>query len=281
MLKIYSEPRLFWREVSPDLRREEAKNNLLLGLAHQFVSDPMNCLYQVACFSEERLTAALICNRQRQVQNFVPSPIQDEQSARQIFAAFSQSGLSVAGMMGEAQSVGLYQQLFQELGYKTRIHAHQGIYRCKYVRALEPHRAVKFRPARIADVQELGRWISLFHREVFPSEPPVDGLEIATAKIRSETLFVLEKSGQLLAMAGCNRDIETSCSIALVYTPKRFRKRGYASLVTAKLTQLMLDRGKVETNLFTDLANPTSNKIYQAIGYEWVCNSIHLQVLRE
>jgi predicted GNAT family acetyltransferase len=37
--------------------------------------------------------------------------------------------------------------------------------------------------------------------------------------------------------------------------------------VTAALTQEALDAGAREVVLFTDLANPTSNGVYQRIGY--------------
>jgi len=44
-------------------------------------------------------------------------------------------------------------------------------------------------------------------------------------------------------------------------------RRGYASAITAAASQLQLDKGRRWCFLFTDLANPTSNRIYQAIGY--------------
>ncbi len=60
--------------------------------------------------------------------------------------------------------------------------------------------------------------------------------------------------------------------IGAVYTPPELRGRGYASALVAGVSQLELDRGRRFCFLFTDLANPTSNKIYQAIGYEPVCD---------
>jgi len=40
----------------------------------------------------------------------------------------------------------------------------------------------------------------------------------------------------------------------------------------AGVSQHLLDGGRIFCTLFTDLANPTSNHIYQAIGYEPVCD---------
>jgi predicted GNAT family acetyltransferase len=56
--------------------------------------------------------------------------------------------------------------------------------------------------------------------------------------------------------------------IGPVYTPPGLRRRGYASAATAAASQTELDNGRRYIFLFTDLSNPTSNKIYQQIGYE-------------
>jgi predicted GNAT family acetyltransferase len=57
-------------------------------------------------------------------------------------------------------------------------------------------------------------------------------------------------------------------SIAMVYTPPEYRKKGYASACVAALSQTLLNQGYKYCFLFTDLANPTSNHIYQAVGYQ-------------
>ncbi len=137
---------------------------------------------------------------------------------------------------------------------------------------------IHFRKAELRDVPTIGEWIEAFHEEATPHDPPVNGIELAEAKIKNNMVFVLERNGVLVSMSCWTRDIETSCCVNLVYTPKALRKQGFASIATAKLTQLLLDSGKSETNLYTDMANPTSNKIYQEIGYEFVCDSIHCGV---
>ena len=60
-----------------------------------------------------------------------------------------------------------------------------------------------------------------------------------------------------------------SARIGPVYTPPGQRRHGYGSAVTARATRDVLDLGAVPL-LFTDLDNPTSNKIYQQLGYHAV-----------
>lgn len=57
-----------------------------------------------------------------------------------------------------------------------------------------------------------------------------------------------------------------SARIGPVYTPPAQRGHGYGSAVTAAATRDILEDGGIPV-LFTDLANPTSNKIYQLLGY--------------
>jgi predicted GNAT family acetyltransferase len=47
----------------------------------------------------------------------------------------------------------------------------------------------------------------------------------------------------------------------------------------AALSQLLLDRGRRFCALYADLANPTSNRIYERIGYEPVCDAVDYRFL--
>jgi predicted GNAT family acetyltransferase len=73
-------------------------------------------------------------------------------------------------------------------------------------------------------------------------------------------------------MAGASGPTPKGIRIGAVYTPKALRRRGYASTLVAALSQAQLTAGRTFCFLFTDLANPTSNKIYQDIGYMPVCD---------
>jgi RimJ/RimL family protein N-acetyltransferase len=61
--------------------------------------------------------------------------------------------------------------------------------------------------------------------------------------------------------------IAGTARIGPVYTPPEHRRRGYASAAVAAASRNALADGVERCMLFTDLANPTSNKIYAAVGY--------------
>jgi len=62
--------------------------------------------------------------------------------------------------------------------------------------------------------------------------------------------------------------------VAPVYTPPEHRGRGYAAGATAAATRAALDAGAEEVLLYTDLANPTSNRLYARLGYRPVEDSV-------
>ncbi len=279
-IKVYNNTNQFWNAVSPTLIEEEAKNCLFLGLLNNFRSDDTDCMYQSAVFENGRLVSALLISRFRGNSNIVATPIESEEVARVLIEGLEKSGSIYNGLIAEKSSSEIYQKLFKELGLGIEVHMRQGIYYCNKVTHTPLPKSLNFRLAEKRDIETVGEWIEGFHREAVPHDPPITGKDAAAAKIDQKMVYLLENEDGPISMAGWSRDIGTSCSVNLVYTPKELRKNGYASMVTARITQEMLNRGKKETNLFTDLDNPTSNKIYQNIGYKFVCNSIHLGLTR-
>jgi uncharacterized protein len=91
--------------------------------------------------------------------------------------------------------------------------------------------------------------------------------EDAVANSISQQRLYVWRTDKPVSMAQTAGPTPNGIRISLVYTPPEYRGRGYASANVAALSQRMLDQGRKFCFLFTDLANPTSNKIYQHIGY--------------
>lgn len=96
-------------------------------------------------------------------------------------------------------------------------------------------------------------------------------------RIASKKLYILEDNGIPVSMAGYTRELQTAIGVAFVYTPPYLRRKGYATSIVAQISQLALDQGFTKCVLYTDLANPTSNSIYQKIGYMPICDSLQLK----
>jgi predicted GNAT family acetyltransferase len=124
------------------------------------------------------------------------------------------------------------------------------------------------RRAEAADLPLVLEWSATFGREIRTSTPP----DSSTVEARLMSgCFWLWETTQPVAMAAVPRRTPHGAAVAYVYTPAPLRGRGYASAVTAALTQSELAAGNL-CFLYTNLSNPTSNKIYQALGYQPVCD---------
>jgi uncharacterized protein len=86
-------------------------------------------------------------------------------------------------------------------------------------------------------------------------------------------LFLWQHEGESVSMVSTNPAVAGVVRIGPVYTPPQARRRGYASSAVAAVSRHALDDGAHTCMLYTDLANPTSNKIYADVGYrriaEW------------
>jgi GNAT superfamily N-acetyltransferase len=85
-------------------------------------------------------------------------------------------------------------------------------------------------------------------------------------QLARKALFVWDDSGPV-SMLALSPAISALARIGPVYTPPRHRSRGYATAMVAAASRKALREGAKACTLFTDLANPTSNRIYAEVGY--------------
>ena len=115
-------------------------------------------------------------------------------------------------------------------------------------------------------------WMRAFMVDAFggPNDDQARTMIDRAYALGQRTFYLWEDGGRTVSTAALGGPTPTGIRIGPVYTPPKLRGHGYASAVTAAASQAALDAGRRFVFLFTDLANPTSNKIYQAIGYEAV-----------
>ena len=153
---------------------------------------------------------------------------------------------------------------------EARLEIAQRVFRADHV---DPPAGVSGRDARlraraIASSRRAG-WTPS-PTEALPEAPPGTSEEFVDRREEDPDggIVFWEDGGAVVSMAGFGGRTPNGIRIGPVYTPPELRGRGYASALTAAVTQRLLDRGRRFCFLFTDLANPTSNSIYQRIGYE-------------
>jgi GNAT superfamily N-acetyltransferase len=87
------------------------------------------------------------------------------------------------------------------------------------------------------------------------------------SRLRQQGLLVWQDE-QPVSMVGVTPEVAGVVRIGPVYTPPPQRRRGYAGSAVAAVSRRALARGAQRCMLYTDLDNPTSNKIYAEVGYQ-------------
>jgi len=125
----------------------------------------------------------------------------------------------------------------------------------------------ELRAARGADRELLTDWMVAFQQEAgWPGlgrEEAARGVDMRMAR---DGMLIWD-DGRPVSLVGLNRVVAGVARIGPVYTPPSLRGRGYATSAVAATSRRALAGGAERCMLFTDLANPTSNKIYAEVGY--------------
>jgi predicted GNAT family acetyltransferase len=159
-------------------------------------------------------------------------------------------------------------------GGSARVERHTRLFQLTAVRR-PPAPAGALRPATEQDADLALAWFHAFGREADEQAGRAPGTDEAAGTDREDVLgrvhdgrlFVWDVDGETVHLTGCNPPAYGAARIGPVYTPREHRGRGYASAAVAEISQRILDEG-ARPCLFTDQANPVSNRIYVAIGYE-------------
>jgi predicted GNAT family acetyltransferase len=129
------------------------------------------------------------------------------------------------------------------------------------------------RLATAADVPTLRPWGEAFTDEATPGAVRIDHV---TSRVAAGLLHVWEVDGRPVSMAAVTQAQAGVSRVQLVYTPPALRRRGYAAACVAAVTREQLAQPGRTCMLYTDAANPTSNALYERLGYRQVADAVDL-----
>jgi predicted GNAT family acetyltransferase len=273
-LTRYNSIQDFYTQAAPFLLQREAEHNLILGLCHVLTRNPER-IQQPPYLATVQHDGRIIADA------FMAPPnnmiISHTTSAGAIPLIAADAHTTYKTLPSVVSSTPFSEQFAQEWQRIASQPYHLGmaqrIFQLEWVR---PVTGVPghLRPATEEDRPLLRRWLADFNQEALGEtdtsrlEPLIDRL----LRYDTQGIYIWD-DGQPVSIAGFTRPTPNGICIAAVYTPPALRGKGFASACTAALSQLLLDQGRKFCCLYTDLANPTSNHIYQAIGYQPVCDS--------
>ena len=251
------------------LAEREAEHNLIFGICSNLAADPGFSIGSPYLSAVSRGDHVVQVGVMTPPWNLVLSCTNEPAAPAAIARDLDAAGTSVPGTTGPVDTARAFAALWCEPhGLVSELGVAERIYRLE--RVITPTGVPgSARVATRADRDLLVEWVDAFLAEALERRSPEEAALGVDRSFRtgSRTWYVWEDGGPV-SLAASGGPTPNGIRIGPVYTPPEFRGHGYASAVTAVASQAALDSGRRLVFLFTDLANPTSNKIYQQIGFE-------------
>jgi len=256
------------------LEVNETANNLILGIANQLKEDPTRYPGTpfLSAVLDER-SSPILCALMTPPYPLIVAAEGDPRDAIYLLQTYIvEKGIHLSGVNGREDASDLFAERWGTLtGQKVKLDMSLRAYELRQV--IPP--GIPGGTFRRASNEESEVIINLFkamHDEIMGDSEPMPNITSILKAIDQGRVYAWEREGKLVTMAIKGRATSHGMTVSGVYTPPDERKKGYASACVALLSQEILDEGCEFVNLFTDLANPTSNAIYQAIGYRPLCD---------
>lgn len=179
-------------------------------------------------------------------------------------------GVELAGVSGPCEVADAFAEKW---GSSTTAAMRMRCYRLAEL--IPPDVPGSMRLAQAEDIPLLEAWeAAFFHDAQMPVGRPNHRRQIVQSLALGNAHGLWHDDGVVRSMARASAQLHGMSRVGMVYTPPEHRRRGYGAAVTAAVSQWALDQGARDVVLFTDLDNPTSNSIYQKIGYRPVYDAV-------
>jgi len=271
----FDNPHSFYEQAHALWETAETRNNLILGLALRLKDDPH-------AFGEALPLMALVRDDAGQIGASAlmtppfPIVVQSDPLNAAALDALADSLIAniwqLPGVNAVADVSDCFAAFWQEkTGQQARNIMNLRAYELRQVVEVD-YPGGELKIAEESDAHLAADMLNAMADEVVVGPKRLLTAQSALGSIRLKRTFFWMDAGEVVCVTLGNRPQVKGICVSGVYTPPAYRRRGYARALVAEVSRELLSRGYELTNLFTDLANPTSNKIYQEVGYQPVCD---------
>lgn len=277
-VRRYEDPRAFRSASEAFLMRDEARHNLQLGILSRLEADGR-------AFGDETPYLATAVDGGDVVGVAIRTPPfnlllsrMDVRVVDAIAGDVAERFESISGVGAEPQVASAFGDAWRSrtghrpvVGMSTRIHQLTS-------RPAVPRAPGWYREATKDDRELLVEWFEAFAAEAHPGAPDVGAGRMVDLRLSGrDGGVVVWEDGDVVSFSAHGGPTPNGIRIGPVYTPPQVRGRGYAGACVATQSGRLLEAGHRFCFLFTDLANPVSNRLYERIGYEPVCDIQEIQ----
>jgi predicted GNAT family acetyltransferase len=247
------------------LERSEAENGLILGIC---ASPPASMPSPPTWLSIDAASGPVAVALRTPPFNLLLSRAPDE-AMDALVEALVARGAELPGVTAPAETARAFAERWcRARGVTSSVTMTQGLYELTRVVPPASPAPGALRLARADDVELVAAWMAGF--AVDGRLPGHEGEVLrrsAAARVAGGALFLWDDGGAPVSMASLQGATRHGIRVSFVYTPRERRGRGYASACVASVSERALAGGSRFCTLYTDLSNPTSNGIYQRLGY--------------
>jgi len=268
LIKFFSDAGEFLERVQLFLLRREAEHCLILGLLDGLrVGEQWGAAPPLMALVEERSEVVAVA-LMTPPHNLILSWTADDSVIDAIAEELDARRVAIPGINSSAEIARKFALKWSELsGCTFRTRMAQRIYQLSRV-TNEPRAAGRLRDPNESDDTLLQKWRAAFSIDVEGMDREGAEKNATLPMPKSRRLVLWDVEGVAVSMAGFLGSTPNGIRVGPVYTPPENRGKGFAGACVAALSQKLLDEGRKFCFLYTDLANPVSNHVYQKIGYE-------------
>lgn len=286
-LEFLTEARAFLTAAGEYLAREPVHNTVVATIAERFATGEKGCPDDWWLVVRDGRDVVGVGMR---TAPFSPRPAfllaMPDEAARRLASTLYERQESLGGVNGDLPTVRVCAEEFARLiGGTVEVALHTRLFE---LRELIPPARPKgqLRPGGAEDCELATAWFAAFMADAddqagrppgsSPHETPTR--EAMMMRLAGGWLwFWVNEAGDPVHLTAVNPVSFGAARLGPVYTPPEYRGRGYASAAVAAVSQRVLDQG-ARPCLFTDQANPTSNRLYSALGYQPVTDMANLVI---
>lgn len=194
-----------------------------------------------------------------------------------IVAHLSSSTLVIPSVISIKAWANCFAEKWQnQTGMTRKILMDQGLYRLDEVNNELRSSPGSWRYAIENDCPLIEKWYLLFENGIGLPLTAVDEVKKRVASfVDKREVFLWVADGKVVSMMKKARPTQHGVTVSFVFTPEEERKKGYARTLVAAGTKELL-KAYDFCVLYTDLLNPTSNQIYQKIGYKRIADFVNI-----
>lgn len=256
-IETHDDGERFWREIGEPLSARPVANNVFVGVANRIRADVSKELLRLGVFEGGRLVLGAL--RTPPFRLKLADFGDGDDAAAALAARLSERGVELPGVFGDVRLADRFAQTWCAVTGERIEEAHgrrQNLYQIEHV--TPPAVDGRMRPAIAAERNLVIEWELGFAEDAGLGPAERDRAfvtQLVDEGLADNTFALWEVDSAPVSTARVRRIAGIGARVSGVYTPPHLRGRGFASALTAALSQKVLDSGKW-CCLFADAAQP-------------------------